>query len=101
MFHVFLALPVLAVFGAAAAMVLAAMLALWGAAFGAALLAGTGIGLFPDSRDAVKRCLRIDRELRPDPERAAQYAELFRTYREIHDALAPVYRKRGTASRTR
>ena len=71
------------------------------ASFGAALLAGTGIGLFPDSRDAVKRCLRIDRELRPDPERAAQYAELFRTYREIHDALAPVYRKRGTASRAR
>lgn len=71
------------------------------ASFGAALLAGTGIGLFSDSRDAVKRCLRIDRELRPDPERAAQYAELFRTYREIHDALAPVYRKRGTASRAR
>ena len=40
MFHVLLALPVLAVFGAAAAMVLAAMLALWGAAFGAELLLG-------------------------------------------------------------
>jgi xylulokinase len=64
------------------------------ASFGAALLAGTGIGLFADSRDAVKRCLRIDRELSPDPERAGKYAELFRTYREIHDALAPVYRKR-------
>lgn len=64
------------------------------ASFGAALLAGTGVGLFADSRDAVKRCLRIDRELSPDPERAGRYAELFRTYREIHDALAPVYRKR-------
>ncbi len=40
MFHVLLALPVLAVFGAAAAMVLAAMLTLWGAAFGAELLLG-------------------------------------------------------------
>jgi len=64
------------------------------ASFGAALLAGTGIGLFADSRDAVKRCLKIDRGLSPDPERAAIYAELFQTYREIHDALAPVYRKR-------
>lgn len=64
------------------------------ASFGAALLAGTGTGFFPDVREAVKRCLRTDRELSPDPGRAAQYAELFRTYREIHDALAPVYRKR-------
>ena len=40
MFHVLLALPVLTVFGAAAAMVLAAMLTLWGAAFGAELLLG-------------------------------------------------------------
>lgn len=40
MFHVLLALPVLAVFGAAAAMVLAAMLTLWGAAFGGELLLG-------------------------------------------------------------
>jgi len=64
------------------------------ASFGAALLAGTGVGVFADARDAVGRCLKIDRELSPDPERAGKYAELFRTYREIHDALAPVYRKR-------
>lgn len=40
MFHLLLALPVLAVFGAAAAVVLAAMLVLWGAAFGVELLLG-------------------------------------------------------------
>lgn len=68
------------------------------ASFGAALLAGVGIRQFADSRAAVRRCLRIDRELKPDPERAAQYAELFPIYREIHDALAPVYRRRGAAS---
>ncbi len=64
------------------------------ASFGAALLAGTGIGMFADSRDAVKKCLHLDRSLAPDAERAAQYKELFQTYRQIHDALAPVYRKR-------
>jgi Sugar (pentulose and hexulose) kinases len=61
------------------------------ASFGAALLAGTGIGIFKDSRSAVKQCLKIDRELTPDPEAAEQYRKLFRTYKAIHDAMAPVY----------
>ncbi len=61
------------------------------ASFGAALLAGTGIGLFPDSRSAVRRCLRITRRIEPDPVRSARYDKLFQVYRNIHDALAPVY----------
>ena len=61
------------------------------ASFGAALLAGTGAGVFRDSREAVKQCLRLDRTLTPDPERAAFYARRFRTYRAVHDALAVVY----------
>lgn len=40
MFHLLLALPALTVFGAAEAMVLAAMLTFWGAAFGVELLLG-------------------------------------------------------------
>ena len=63
------------------------------ASFGTALIAATGAGAFPDSRTAVEKCLRLDRELRPDPELAAFYREGFKTYREIHDALAPVYQK--------
>lgn len=61
------------------------------ASFGSALLAGTGVGLFANSADAVRKCLRIDREIYPDPERAAQYAALFRKYKSVHDALAPIY----------
>ena len=61
------------------------------ASFGSALLAGTGVGLFANSADAVRKCLRIDREIHPDPERAAQYAALFRKYKSVHDALAPIY----------
>ncbi len=64
------------------------------ASFGTALLAGTGIGLYPNSREAVERCLKIDREITPNPERAARYRELFTVYKSIHDALAPVYGKR-------
>ena len=63
------------------------------ASFGAALLAGTGIGLFRDVKDAVSRCLRIHRTITPDPETAAAYAKLFARYRAVHDALAPcIYR---------
>ena len=61
------------------------------ASFGAALLAGVGIGVFADVKDAVAKCLHIDRTVEPDPAVAAQYATLFNRYRAIHDALAPVY----------
>lgn len=63
------------------------------ASFGTALLAGVGAGVFADSRSAVKSCLHIDGELKPDAQLAAFYREGFKTYREIHDALAPVYGK--------
>jgi len=63
------------------------------ASFGAALIAGTGVGIFRDSREAVKRCLKVDRGIQPDPVQAAKYKELFKYYKEIHDALAPVYSK--------
>ena len=61
------------------------------ASFGACLLAGTGVGVFRDVREAVAKCLRIDRTITPDPAAAREYDRLFRRYRKIHDALAPVY----------
>ena len=61
------------------------------ASFGACLLAGVGIGLFPDVRAAVAKCLHVDRTIDPDPAAAVKYDHLFTCYRRIHDALAPVY----------
>ena len=61
------------------------------ASFGAALIAGTGIGLFPDAKAAVNACLHIGRRLEPDAAQAAAYDGLFARYKAIHDALAPVY----------
>ena len=61
------------------------------ASFGSALLAGTGIGLFRDSAEAVRKCLKIDREIQPTPSLASFYRERFGTYKKIHDALAPIY----------
>ena len=70
-------------------------------AFGAALLAGSGVGIFSDPREAVRRCLRIDRELAPDPGTAETYRKLFASYKGIHDAMAPVYRAMRDGCRTR
>ena len=67
------------------------------ASFGAALLAGTGIGAFSDAKDAVAKCLKLSRRVEPDATAAAQYDRLFAQYRRIHDALAPVYGQKGGA----
>ena len=64
------------------------------ASFGACLLAGTGIGVFGDVKDAVSKCLKISRRIEPDPAAAARYDHLFTCYRRIHDALAPIYKQR-------
>ena len=45
-------------------------------------------------KDAVAKCLHIDRTVAPDPAAAAKYDRLFTCYRRIHDALAPVYTQR-------
>ena len=66
------------------------------ASFGTALIAATRAGAFGNCKEAVRKCLHIDREIKPDPELAAFYREEFRRYREIHDALAPVYQKTTT-----
>ncbi len=66
------------------------------ASFGSALLAGVGVGLYPDVRAAVRRCLKIDSRIEPDPAVATRYAGLFETYKRIHDALAPIYRPEAT-----
>ncbi len=63
------------------------------ASFGSALLAGVGVGVFKDEVAAVRQCLKLDRELRPDAERARFYASQFQHYRQIHDALAGCYKQ--------
>ncbi len=62
------------------------------ASYGTALLAGAGAGVFADSAEAVRKCLKIDREIKPDPELAAFYRREFVKYKAIHDALAPIYK---------
>jgi len=60
------------------------------ASFGSALIAGVGIGLFPDVRTAVQRCVQYAEPILPDPENHDRYSRYFAVYRKIHDQLAPV-----------
>lgn len=59
------------------------------ASYGAALLAGVGIGVFSDERAAAD-VVKIVSRATPDPERAAIYARGFPIYRDIQAALAPI-----------
>ena len=61
------------------------------ASFGSALLAGVGSGIFEDEVAAVRKCLKLDREITPVSERALFYAKQFKHYRDIHDALSECY----------
>ena len=58
---------------------------------GSAMLAGVAVGLFGGYDQAVAHCVRTVRTLTPNEENTKRYAELYKTYRRVHDALAPIY----------
>lgn len=60
-----------------------------GAAFGAALLAGVGTGIWPDIDAAHSDVIEITGTTTPDPEAAEAYEVYYRLYRELYPALKP------------
>jgi xylulokinase len=58
-----------------------------GAAFGAALLAGVGAGVFPDVATAANRVVRLTSQADPGPA-ATVYTALYPRYRALYHALA-------------
>ena len=58
---------------------------------GAAMLAGVAAGAFSSFAESVERCVRIEQVVKPDPENFKIYEKQFTLYKQIHDALAPVY----------
>ena len=63
------------------------------AAFGAALLAGAGAGLWPSAADGAERFLELTDTYEPDSARHAAYSELYQRYREVYPAVAPITRR--------
>jgi xylulokinase len=58
-----------------------------GAAYGAALLAGVGVGEFADAGEAVGRCVRTVREVDPNHSWVKHYEEIRPAYKELYPAL--------------
>lgn len=58
-----------------------------GPAYGAALLAGVGAGVFNDVYDAVDRCVAVADITAPDPEAQQQYDKVYAVYRGVYGAL--------------
>lgn len=63
--------------------------------FGSAMLAGIAVGVFKDPEDAVKKCVKEVDITYPNKENTKKYNEIFKEYKKIHDALAPIYDARG------
>ena len=61
---------------------------------GSAMLAGIAVGVFKDAKDAVEKCVKEVDITYPNPENTPKYREVFKTYKKIHDALAPIYNER-------
>jgi xylulokinase len=63
-----------------------------GAAFGAALLAGVGTGIYNDVDEASSRGIRITDRIEPGPNTGI-YADYYPMYRALYPALAPIFHK--------
>jgi xylulokinase len=62
-----------------------------GAAFGAALIASVGAGLYGDVREAVEKTVEVVSRTRPDPARVSAYESLYPLYRGLYPALKPTF----------
>ncbi|MBO4733630.1 MAG: xylulokinase, partial [Clostridia bacterium] len=61
---------------------------------GSAMLAGVATGVFDSPQDAVNKCVKVLDTTYPNADNTVEYEEIFKTYKKIHDALAPVYSER-------
>ncbi len=60
------------------------------ASFGAALVAGVGVGVFTSPAQAVDRCVRLVDSITPDPAAHAAYTRLFTLYKDAQAGLVEV-----------
>jgi xylulokinase len=64
-----------------------------GAAFGAALLAAVGSGLWSDVAAACNQVIKVSGTTPPDALQAAKYGGLYSLYRDLYPALKPSFHK--------
>ncbi len=62
-----------------------------GAAFGAALLAGVGVGTWGSVEESCQEVIRTTQQTRPNPQAVAAYEEVYPHYRGLYYALKPTF----------
>jgi xylulokinase len=62
------------------------------AGWGAAILAGTGAGVYPSAAAQAKQALHIERKVDPDLELKARYDEIYNGYKALYPALREISR---------
>jgi L-xylulokinase len=65
------------------------------AAWGAAICAGVGIGLYEDVRRDPRATAAIGHTCYPDPARSAAYETRYQLFRDIADAMKPIWPRLG------
>ena len=63
------------------------------ACLGAALLAGTAIGVYPSLDSAVEQTVRVETKFAPDKDSLKNYTERFTVYREVYPTLTALNHK--------
>lgn len=58
---------------------------------GSAMLAGVGVGIFKNFKDAARLCVKQKNIIYPNVENTEKYCCLSKKFKSIHDALAPIY----------
>ncbi|MCL5074494.1 MAG: xylulokinase [Chloroflexi bacterium] len=64
-----------------------------GAAYGAALLAGVGAGVWPNVEEACQYTIRITSHIEPIPEHNACYEEQYALYRSLYPVLKSTFQR--------
>ena len=67
-----------------------------GAAFGAALLAGVGVGVWPDVNAACSSVVVSTHRYHPRPESASRYELQYELYRRLYPALKDIFHGLGS-----
>ncbi|MGD1029507.1 MAG: FGGY-family carbohydrate kinase [Opitutaceae bacterium] len=58
-----------------------------GSPFGAAVVAGMGLGIYPDVRKSLSEIVQLDRRFEPDQANHERYMRSYRVYRDIYEHL--------------
>jgi xylulokinase len=56
-----------------------------GSPFGAAIVAGMGVGVFPDVRKSLQEMVHLERRFEPNPANHERYTKSYRIYRDLYE----------------